>query len=186
MNEYWLRLLAFCTCCVMTPACGGDDDSNKSTAAGACQMVVTGAISGTYACSGEPYVLQIGDTATFIATGLGEVEHPNAGGFGLSAAVDGPPTVATHNYTGDATSAAWAVDFSHVVNNTTEDWKGGGGPIDTQLGGTCSLAITSVTVKELQEGGGSGKYGAHGKLQATLPADEATGAQGTVSVVLTF
>lgn len=147
-------------------------------------MVVTGAISGTYACGEDPYVLQFGDSAAFIATGLGEVGHPNAGGFGLSATVDSPPRVATYNYTGDATSPAWAVNFSHIVNDTTEDWKGGGGPIDTPLGGTCSLAITGVTVQESQEG--SGKYSAHGKLQATLPADASTGAQGSVSVVLTF
>jgi hypothetical protein len=146
-------------------------------------MVVTGAITGTYPCGEPPYVLQGDiDTGAFAAMGMGEIGHPNAGFFGLSAVVDYPPTAATYDYSSDPAGAVWAIDFSNSTgDDTPQNWKGGGGDIDTQTGGTCSLTFTSAALRSDGQ-----SYGVHGTWRATVPAEVASGAQGEISVVLTF
>ena len=150
--------------------------TSPSGPANTCSITVSGAQTGTFACSAAAV-----GTWT-MATDRGAVGFAHAGTPAVAVAIQVPGDLATRTYSSTDTTVTGAVTVQTGTGGSTAVWAAVTG---ASAQGSFSLTLTGVSYVATDTGGNKA-YTVHGSVNATAPAILATTATGTVTFHATF
>jgi hypothetical protein len=151
---------------------GGAGTGGSAAGGGACEIEVSGALSGTRPCDDLALVYIASDDAT--AFSLSNATDPNlvvTVTFGLQ----GEPEQATY-------SASATTECAITVKNGAKAWQANN--VGPEPIGSCALTLSQLSIKG--ETSTIKTYDFHGSLEVDAPANTLSGAEGSVHVATSF
>lgn len=173
----------FAAVALLSQACGSSTSTDgPSDAQGDCQIALSGALSGTYACFQSPVAVWTRSGGATILT-ITSDGRPKKGTLNIAStsSITSVPTIATYTAS-DPDLYVWSVTIRQETTSMT--WGAGETAGVVVAGGDYSLAINSVGAAS--GGGDSQSYPVHGSEHVRAAADPTSGASGDVTMDVTF
>ena len=156
------------------PSVPASDCGYPEIRSGTCKITLSGALTGTLACSVDP-VYDVFKKEFLLRLGVESSDSARVGGrVSISVRFGGEPRIATYRNTAPGTASAMYVYSSDFLAEWSETVGGPGAPQGSHL-----LTITKLGIPYCVSQ--SKAYpGMQGSLDATLPASASSAASGTV------